>query len=56
MGDKGANNINDGVLVVLSNLTTLELSEKKDVLSVGPAYRYILTILSSLGMAQCASS
>lgn len=36
---KGANNINGGVLVVMSNLTTLELNEDQSILSVGPAYR-----------------
>lgn len=37
---QGANNINDGVLIVMSNLTTLRLSEDESLLSVGPAYRY----------------
>ncbi|EYE96924.1 FAD-binding oxidoreductase [Aspergillus ruber CBS 135680] len=40
MGIKGANNINDGVLIVMSNLTTLRLSEDESLLSVGPAYRW----------------
>lgn len=37
---QGANNIDNGVLMVMSNLTTLELNEDKSVLSVGPAYRW----------------
>ncbi|RDW84878.1 hypothetical protein BP6252_02468 [Coleophoma cylindrospora] len=40
MGIKGANSINDGVLMVLSNLTTLELSSDQSTLFVGPAYRW----------------
>ena len=38
---QGSNNINGGVLVVMSNLTTMELNEDKSILSVGPAYRYV---------------
>ena len=41
MGIQGSNNIDDGVLIVMSNLTTLELSEDQSILSVGPAYRYV---------------
>ncbi|KAJ5321366.1 hypothetical protein N7476_004368 [Penicillium atrosanguineum] len=40
MGIRGSNNINGGVLVVMSNLTTMELKEDKSILSVGPAYRW----------------
>ncbi|KAK8060616.1 hypothetical protein PG996_010546 [Apiospora saccharicola] len=40
MGIPGANNIDNGVLMVMSNLTTLELNADKSVLSVGPAYRW----------------
>ncbi|KAJ5433237.1 uncharacterized protein N7458_012393 [Penicillium daleae] len=40
MGIRGSNNIDNGVLVVMSNLTTLELNEDKSVLSLGPAYRW----------------
>jgi hypothetical protein len=36
---QGSNNIDNGVLVVMSNLTTMELNEDKSVLSLGPAYR-----------------
>ncbi|PBP17938.1 putative fad binding domain-containing protein [Diplocarpon rosae] len=38
MGIAGANNINHGVLMVMSNLTTLHLSSDQSVLSLGPAY------------------
>ncbi|KAJ5106858.1 hypothetical protein N7456_003533 [Penicillium angulare] len=40
MGIRGSNNINGGVLIVMSNLTTLQLNADKSVLSVGPAYRW----------------
>ncbi|KAL3423073.1 FAD binding domain protein [Phlyctema vagabunda] len=40
MGIKGANSIDDGVLMVLTNLTTLELSADKSTLFVGPAFRW----------------
>ncbi|KAJ5098293.1 hypothetical protein N7532_005294 [Penicillium argentinense] len=40
MGIKGSNSINGGVLVVMSNLTTMHLNEDKSILSVGPAYRW----------------
>ncbi|KAF9891613.1 hypothetical protein FE257_003624 [Aspergillus nanangensis] len=40
MGIRGSNNIDHGVLVVMSNLTTLELSEDHSLLSLGPAYRW----------------
>lgn len=38
--EQGANSINDGVLIVLTNLTTMHLSHDHSVLSVGPAYRW----------------
>lgn len=38
---QGSNNIDNGVLIVMSNLTTLELSDDQSVVSVGPAYRYL---------------
>ncbi|KAL2813484.1 hypothetical protein BDW59DRAFT_178221 [Aspergillus cavernicola] len=41
MGIKGSNNIDDGVLIVMSNLDTLKLSEDQSILSVGPAYRWL---------------
>ncbi|GFN16475.1 hypothetical protein AtubIFM55763_010310 [Aspergillus tubingensis] len=40
MGIRGSNNIDKGVLIVMSNLTTLELSDDQSVVSVGPAYRW----------------
>ncbi|KAK8119668.1 uncharacterized protein PG998_004294 [Apiospora kogelbergensis] len=40
MAFPGANSIDNGVLMVMSNLTTLELNADKSVLSVGPAYRW----------------
>ncbi|KAJ5370972.1 uncharacterized protein N7496_007064 [Penicillium cataractarum] len=40
MGIRGSNNIDNGVLVVMSNLTTLELNKDKSVLSLGPGYRW----------------
>ncbi|KAL2067082.1 hypothetical protein VTL71DRAFT_1506 [Oculimacula yallundae] len=40
MGIAGSNNIDNGVLMVMSNMTTLSLSSDKSVLSVGPAYRW----------------
>ncbi|KAJ5893647.1 hypothetical protein N7495_005338 [Penicillium taxi] len=40
MGIRGSNNINGGVLIVMSNLTTLELNDDKSILSVGSAYRW----------------
>ncbi|KAJ5177524.1 uncharacterized protein N7500_000223 [Penicillium coprophilum] len=40
MGIQGANNINDGVLIVMSNLTTLELSDDHSIVSIGPSYRW----------------
>ncbi|RHZ58929.1 FAD-binding oxidoreductase [Aspergillus thermomutatus] len=41
MGIRGSNNIDNGVLIVMSNLTTMALSEDQSVLSLGPAYRWI---------------
>ncbi|KAI9375463.1 hypothetical protein BJX61DRAFT_128360 [Aspergillus egyptiacus] len=41
MGIRGSNNIDNGVLIVMSNLDTLELNEDQSILSVGPAYRWI---------------
>ncbi|KAH7312874.1 hypothetical protein BKA65DRAFT_412515 [Rhexocercosporidium sp. MPI-PUGE-AT-0058] len=40
MGIAGANNIDNGVLMVMSNLTTLSLSSDKSVLSLGPSHRW----------------
>ncbi|KFY91859.1 hypothetical protein V498_05286, partial [Pseudogymnoascus sp. VKM F-4517 (FW-2822)] len=40
MGIKGANNIDDGVLMVMSNLTHMSVSPDKKTLSVGPGYRF----------------
>ncbi|KAK8033595.1 hypothetical protein PG991_002993 [Apiospora marii] len=53
MGIPGANNIDDGVLMVMSNLTTLELNGDKSVLSVGPAYRWgdVYSFLEPHGLA-----
>ncbi len=44
MNFQGANNIDDGVLMVMSNMTTLALSKGDTVLSIGPAYRCVSTI------------
>ncbi|KAI5301739.1 hypothetical protein KEM56_001408, partial [Ascosphaera pollenicola] len=41
MGIKGANNIDDGVLIVMSNLTELCLSSDQKVVSVGPSHRWV---------------
>ncbi|CAI7655111.1 unnamed protein product [Penicillium palitans] len=40
MGIRGSNNINDGVLIVMSNLTTLELSKDQSIVSIGPSHRW----------------
>ncbi|BAE58645.1 hypothetical protein AFCA_006635 [Aspergillus flavus] len=40
MGIRGSNNIDNGVLIVMSNLTTLELSDDKSIVSVGPSHRW----------------
>ncbi|KFY05073.1 hypothetical protein O988_00289 [Pseudogymnoascus sp. VKM F-3808] len=40
MGIKGANNIDDGILMVMSNLTHMSVSADKKTLSVGPGYRF----------------
>ncbi|KAH8671375.1 FAD binding domain-containing protein [Xylariales sp. PMI_506] len=41
MGITGANNINNGVLMVMSNLTSIELSTDKTTLTLGPGFRWI---------------
>ncbi|KAL3477299.1 hypothetical protein BJX99DRAFT_226350 [Aspergillus californicus] len=53
MGIKGANNIDDGVLIVMSSLNTLELSEDQAILSVGPSYRWadVYSFLEPYGLA-----
>ncbi|KAF7596948.1 hypothetical protein BBP40_011314 [Aspergillus hancockii] len=53
MGIRGSNNIDNGVLIVMSNLTTLELSEDQSTLSVGPAYRWenVYAYLEEYGLA-----
>ncbi|KAL4891821.1 hypothetical protein BDV59DRAFT_208805 [Aspergillus ambiguus] len=40
MGIRGSNNIDDGVLIVMSNLTAMRLSPDHSVLSLGPAHRW----------------
>ncbi|CAG7937864.1 unnamed protein product [Penicillium nalgiovense] len=40
MGIRGSNNIDNGVLIVMSNLTTLELSKDQSIVSIGPSYRW----------------
>ncbi|KAJ5246364.1 hypothetical protein N7468_001347 [Penicillium chermesinum] len=40
MGIRGSNNIDGGVLVVMSNLTTLQLNQDKSLVSVGPSHRW----------------
>ncbi|CAI7594536.1 unnamed protein product [Penicillium viridicatum] len=40
MGIRGSNNIDDGVLIVMSNLTTLELSKDQSIVSIGPSHRW----------------
>ncbi|OGM50971.1 putative 6-hydroxy-D-nicotine oxidase [Aspergillus bombycis] len=53
MGIRGSNNIDDGVLVVMSNLTTLELSEDQSIVSVGPSHRWedVYAYLADYGLA-----
>ncbi|KAH6660933.1 FAD binding domain-containing protein [Truncatella angustata] len=55
MGIKGANNIDDGFLVVLSNLTTFELSTDKSTLTLGPGYKWG-TVYSELASYDLAVS
>ncbi|KAJ5355823.1 hypothetical protein N7517_010432 [Penicillium concentricum] len=52
MGIRGSNNINDGVLIVMSNLTTLELSEDQSIVSIGPSHRWseVYGYLQSFGL------
>ncbi|KXJ87892.1 hypothetical protein Micbo1qcDRAFT_215132 [Microdochium bolleyi] len=38
MGIKGANSIDDGVLIVMSNLTTLAVAEDKQTVTLGPGH------------------
>ncbi|KAK2753057.1 hypothetical protein FQN55_005017 [Onygenales sp. PD_40] len=40
MGIKGANSIDNGVLIVMSNLTTMALSDDNSVLSLGPGHKW----------------
>ncbi|THV45869.1 hypothetical protein BGAL_0442g00060 [Botrytis galanthina] len=40
MAIKGSNNIDNGVLIVMSNLTTLSISDDYSTLSVGPSHRW----------------
>ena len=40
MGITGANNVNNGVLMVMSNMTTFELNADRSILSVGPSYKW----------------
>ncbi|KAJ6184983.1 hypothetical protein N7519_006284 [Penicillium mononematosum] len=40
MGIRGSNNIDNGVLIVMSNLTTLELSKDQSIVSIGPSHRW----------------
>ncbi|PWY89649.1 6-hydroxy-D-nicotine oxidase [Aspergillus sclerotioniger CBS 115572] len=53
MGIRGSNNIDNGVLVVMSNLTTLSLSEDQSIVSIGPAYRWadVYAYLEPYGLA-----
>ncbi|RAK96785.1 FAD-binding oxidoreductase, partial [Aspergillus ibericus CBS 121593] len=53
MGIRGSNNIDNGVLIVMSNLTTLVLSEDESIVSVGPGYRWadVYSYLESYGLA-----
>ncbi|KAI5296625.1 hypothetical protein KEM52_005576 [Ascosphaera acerosa] len=37
----GANNIDDGVLIVMSNITELSLSQDRKSVSVGPSHRWV---------------
>ncbi len=56
---QGANNIDDGVLMVMSNMTTLALSKSDTVLSIGPSYRYVdyclTTVRRDMGTASILS-
>ncbi|KAE8150333.1 hypothetical protein BDV25DRAFT_139898, partial [Aspergillus avenaceus] len=40
MGIRGSNNIDNGVLIVMSNLTTLSVSEDKSTVSIGPGHTW----------------
>ncbi|KAL4862150.1 hypothetical protein BDV12DRAFT_207443 [Aspergillus spectabilis] len=53
MGIRGSNNIDDGVLIVMSSLNTLELSADQSLLSVGPSYRWgeVYSWLEPYGLA-----
>lgn len=52
---QGANNINDGVLMVMSNMTTFQLSQDQSVLSVGPSFRFVYLGLDVFGTAVAKS-
>ncbi|KAL4966108.1 FAD-binding oxidoreductase [Aspergillus stella-maris] len=53
MGIRGANNIDDGVLIVMSALNTLELNDDQSLLRLGPAYRWqdVYSFLEPHGLA-----
>ncbi|CZS88437.1 related to 6-HYDROXY-D-NICOTINE OXIDASE [Rhynchosporium agropyri] len=53
MGIAGANNIDNGVLMVMSNMTSLYLSPDKTILSIGPAYRWgeVYKFLTKFGLS-----
>ncbi|KAL2840660.1 hypothetical protein BJY01DRAFT_257287 [Aspergillus pseudoustus] len=53
MGIRGSNNIDNGVLIVMSALNTLELNDDQSILSVGPSYRWgdVYTWLEPHGLA-----
>ncbi|KAL3489512.1 hypothetical protein BJX62DRAFT_239046 [Aspergillus germanicus] len=53
MGIRGSNNIDNGVLIVMSALNTLELNDDQSLLSVGPSYRWgdVYSWLEPYGLA-----
>ncbi|KAL2140410.1 hypothetical protein VTI28DRAFT_3830 [Corynascus sepedonium] len=53
MGVRGSNNIDDGVLIVMTELNTMKLSEDQSILHLGPAYRWqdVYSFLEPHGLA-----
>ncbi|KAL6234349.1 hypothetical protein BDW75DRAFT_168325 [Aspergillus navahoensis] len=53
MGIRGANNIDGGVLIVMSKLDTLELNDDQSILHLGPSHRWgeVYSYLQPYGLA-----
>ncbi|CBF86739.1 hypothetical protein AN2387.2 [Aspergillus nidulans FGSC A4] len=53
MGIRGSNNIDGGVLIVMSKLNTLELNEDQSILHLGPSHRWgeVYSYLQPYGLA-----